>query len=210
MTQIDFDNESGKPCKCDNCDWTGKTDDLESISDAQERLTPGGTVPAGQCPNCGALAYLDIEIKLAETSVTIYRGVPVFCSGKNPTFRAHYGKQHFSGGSFKTLRDKLDAALEFKPFTCLQFNYRGNAGTVEVVSVIGIERDGDKLRYVTEAGRKLDAWTELYPDTPVMRERMETHLAEREEFARREADIKAGQQTERAAMEALRLPKLEN
>jgi hypothetical protein len=44
--------------KCDNCDWTGVACDLESISDYQERVTPGETTPAGECPDCGCLAYV--------------------------------------------------------------------------------------------------------------------------------------------------------
>jgi len=47
---------------CDNC---GKrfenSDELNSafpdIPDLTERIEPGGTVPAGECPWCGALAY---------------------------------------------------------------------------------------------------------------------------------------------------------
>lgn len=48
-------------CRCDNCDWTGPASELDDIADVQERLDPGGTVPAGQCPACGALAYLKNE-----------------------------------------------------------------------------------------------------------------------------------------------------
>lgn len=48
------------PVHCDNCGWEGVAGDLVMVSDIQERLTPGYTVPAGQCPEagCGALAYL--------------------------------------------------------------------------------------------------------------------------------------------------------
>ncbi len=47
--------------KCDNC---GKRLDesesgIDQIDDLCKRLTPGGEVPAGQCPDCGALMYLD-------------------------------------------------------------------------------------------------------------------------------------------------------
>jgi hypothetical protein len=44
--------------KCDNCDWQGRADCTNEISDVQERLDPGGEVPCGECPECGALAYL--------------------------------------------------------------------------------------------------------------------------------------------------------
>lgn len=47
--------------KCDNCDWTGSEAelavDLASTPDLHERLDPGSTVPAGECPKCGCFAY---------------------------------------------------------------------------------------------------------------------------------------------------------
>jgi hypothetical protein len=44
--------------ECDNCDWEGIGADLDMVSDIQERITPGFLVPAGECPDCGGLAYL--------------------------------------------------------------------------------------------------------------------------------------------------------
>jgi hypothetical protein len=55
--------DNGAPVVCDNCDWQGVAQELDDIADAQERLTPGDEVPAGQCPECGALAYLSKEEK---------------------------------------------------------------------------------------------------------------------------------------------------
>lgn len=49
----------GDPCTCEDCGWRGPAEDLDWISDPSYRLDPGGVVPAGQCPECGALAYLD-------------------------------------------------------------------------------------------------------------------------------------------------------
>lgn len=46
---------------CDNCQFRGVGAELELITDIEERLDPGGIVPAGQCPVCGALAYLSFE-----------------------------------------------------------------------------------------------------------------------------------------------------
>ena len=43
---------------CDNCRLYSGEDELDPIQDLEQRLTPGGVVPAGQCPHCGALAYL--------------------------------------------------------------------------------------------------------------------------------------------------------
>lgn len=46
-------------CHCDNCDWTGTAYDTLYIHDLHERLDPGGgTVPAGECPECESLAYV--------------------------------------------------------------------------------------------------------------------------------------------------------
>ena len=49
--------EAGTRHKCDNCDWIGPKTKLDTIEDPSSRLTPGGVVPSGQCPKCGALAY---------------------------------------------------------------------------------------------------------------------------------------------------------
>ncbi len=63
---------SDRQCKCDNCAWSGPESklgrDLENTPDLDMRLDPGGVVPAGECPKCGALAYLvDIAKLQAET-----------------------------------------------------------------------------------------------------------------------------------------------
>jgi hypothetical protein len=58
MTQCYIQDAEG-PCSCANCDWKGDAEKLDMITDIQERITAGGVVPAGQCPECGALAYLD-------------------------------------------------------------------------------------------------------------------------------------------------------
>jgi len=57
MTQLSITPET-KHASCDNCEWRGSTDDLDMITDAEQRLEPGYITPAGQCPECGALAYL--------------------------------------------------------------------------------------------------------------------------------------------------------
>src|SRR5665213_920327 len=45
--------------KCDNCNWQGEPKiTLENIPDLGQRLDPNrGTVPSGQCPECGSLCY---------------------------------------------------------------------------------------------------------------------------------------------------------
>jgi len=49
--------------RCDDCGWKGieceLSERLESMSDLAARLDVGGEVPAGVCPECGALAYLE-------------------------------------------------------------------------------------------------------------------------------------------------------
>jgi hypothetical protein len=49
------------PCTCDSCPWHGDESELDIIQDAEHRLEPGDTVPAGECPACGALAYIARE-----------------------------------------------------------------------------------------------------------------------------------------------------
>ena len=48
--------------KCDNCDIRYEREDqlrhvFPNIPNLLQRLDPGGTVPAGECPDCGALVY---------------------------------------------------------------------------------------------------------------------------------------------------------
>jgi len=55
------DNHSeaaGYRCRCDNCGECCRSDQLAPIHDAQLRLTPGEETPAGECPKCGALAFV--------------------------------------------------------------------------------------------------------------------------------------------------------
>jgi len=53
---------------CDNCDWKGEPKiKLGDIPDLNERLDEGSVVPSGECPECGALCYVDqptTEIKI--------------------------------------------------------------------------------------------------------------------------------------------------
>lgn len=57
-------------CTCGNCDWSGTEKDIEVpatfeldrdqyANDLHDRLSAGAEVPVGDCPECGALAYLD-------------------------------------------------------------------------------------------------------------------------------------------------------
>lgn len=48
--------------KCDNCQWQGDEDQIEislmEVHRLAERLDPGSEVPVGECPECGAFAYV--------------------------------------------------------------------------------------------------------------------------------------------------------
>lgn len=44
--------------QCNNCEWTGLGYELDLIADFEERVEADCPCPAGQCPECGALAYL--------------------------------------------------------------------------------------------------------------------------------------------------------
>ena len=47
--------------RCDNCEWSGSDEQLgRTLSEMHhlaERLDPSSTVPSGECPECGCLAY---------------------------------------------------------------------------------------------------------------------------------------------------------
>lgn len=51
--------DGSAPTACGNCEWRGPLDECDEIDDIGGRLDPGSEVPAGQCPKCGCLAYLD-------------------------------------------------------------------------------------------------------------------------------------------------------
>ena len=42
---------------CDGCGWKGSEEDTNDIDKCSERVSPGGIMPAGECPKCGALAF---------------------------------------------------------------------------------------------------------------------------------------------------------
>lgn len=42
---------------CDDCPWTGDSEELVEIKDLHERVDAGGIMPHGQCRHCGALCY---------------------------------------------------------------------------------------------------------------------------------------------------------
>lgn len=49
---------SARRAKCDNCRRVSAEEKLKPIEDYFQRVGAGGVVPLGECPHCGALAYL--------------------------------------------------------------------------------------------------------------------------------------------------------
>lgn len=58
--KIDCSDDGSTPCVCSSCDGPMTLEDLEAIGDCS--LTPGDASPAGRCPHCDSLAYLDRPI----------------------------------------------------------------------------------------------------------------------------------------------------
>jgi hypothetical protein len=59
---IEIYNDSLMPiikiCYCQDCGWKGKQEQTEPIAHIFERVAPGEPMPAGQCPECGALCQI--------------------------------------------------------------------------------------------------------------------------------------------------------
>lgn len=55
--------------KCDNCQRELTRSELANvfpeISHLEERIEPSGLVPEGECPDCGALVYSSLVVKLS-------------------------------------------------------------------------------------------------------------------------------------------------
>lgn len=56
-THLD-ESHDNLPVACNNCVWKGRMQDVNPIRDLDDRISPGEIVPAGECPQCGALASL--------------------------------------------------------------------------------------------------------------------------------------------------------
>ena len=61
MKTILHDPEGTRLAECGNCHWQGTESRLRPIENLGERIDPGGLVPLGECPKCGALAYLQAD-----------------------------------------------------------------------------------------------------------------------------------------------------
>ena len=58
MSQLGKQAPRERPVACANCEWSGRESQLREISDFWGRVDVGGEMPAGECPECQALAYL--------------------------------------------------------------------------------------------------------------------------------------------------------
>lgn len=62
MTRTDLrpniDDLENAEAFCNNCGLAFAAENALPIKDIEQRLDPGSTVPAGECPHCGALAYI--------------------------------------------------------------------------------------------------------------------------------------------------------
>ena len=70
---------TGMHC-CDNCGNIWHHTELHDISDMEQRLTPGSTVPSGQCPDtgCGSLTFSVLSDKDVEEVLAVTVGVTAY------------------------------------------------------------------------------------------------------------------------------------
>ena len=52
-----YTSEDGALYECQNCGETWPEDRLEPVRHLTERVAPGERMPAGQCPDCGAVCH---------------------------------------------------------------------------------------------------------------------------------------------------------
>jgi len=67
-------NESATQYECSHCEWIGIYDGLEWIRGIDERVGPREFMPAGECPDCGALisaAEDDVSDYVLEAAISI-------------------------------------------------------------------------------------------------------------------------------------------
>jgi len=72
-------SEPPKVSVCDNCGKIfppGWSQDIDEIPDILKRLTPGGTVPSGECDACGALTFFqEFDYKLAQEAAREHHNI---------------------------------------------------------------------------------------------------------------------------------------
>lgn len=90
---------SSPMCECANCHKRWRQDNLDIPRSVWNRIDPGSTVPAGECPSCGALAYLD---ELPEWLLVYHY------EGQDPDFFRYAAKQQRSEDVIKRWLGKQD------------------------------------------------------------------------------------------------------
>lgn len=58
LAALDVPIPSGRRVECADCEWEGRESQTAPIKDIFQRVEPGEPMPAGECPDCGALAIL--------------------------------------------------------------------------------------------------------------------------------------------------------
>lgn len=139
-----------------------------------------------------------------ETKIMDYRGVPVYLSGfPNPRFSAAAGGHHHWGGSFDTLRKKLDAALKFEPFEALILGRKG----VEQIHIIGVDMEDEEWVLpeggTTHGGTRIKFYNEIYPLT--MRDQLESYTRACKAWDKVEEENKKARHSMRETLEAGRV-----
>ena len=95
---IDCENPRAK-VQCDNCSWRGTAEGCVEVNDPWDRLTAGCTVPAGECPECGGLAYLvkpptwmRKEVKARKRLIEASRAILQALDGEEDSVKAEHRK----------------------------------------------------------------------------------------------------------------------
>lgn len=60
------------PCTCSNCGLGVPVGDTVGIDDFDSRVSPGEEMPAGECPDCGALCHLVKIAKAVQDELPAY------------------------------------------------------------------------------------------------------------------------------------------
>jgi hypothetical protein len=59
--ELKAQGEASPRVSCDDCEWSGRERDCEEVQSLHARVAPGEIMPAGECPECGALCHLAEE-----------------------------------------------------------------------------------------------------------------------------------------------------
>ena len=96
---------------CDNCEWTGLAETCSDIRNPSQRLNAGSEVPAGECPVCGCLAYVEKPDEPAKREEVSHAGLPPDPDGQNDD-RADWAESALVTFRDKTGTDKDDALCD--------------------------------------------------------------------------------------------------